>query len=220
MMISPTIHTAGLAGLELAINSALKLDPATLIKLGKLNGHVFHIQLTAPELDFYLILGNKDVRLCGIYEAEANTRLVGAASEFLKLATASDPASALINGELELYGDSNALIALQKIGQQLDLDWEAPLADLFGDVIGHQMGRGLRKGFHFASQAFNNLKRQTSEYIKEESDLVPPRWQAEAFYSDIQQVKMRTERLEARLQKFQRQAKGAINSKIKPQDFK
>ena len=205
MIVSPTLHTAGLAGLELAINQALRLDPATQIKLTALNGHVFHLQFTAPELDFYLIPGDKEIRLCGIYESEADTRLSGSASEFIKLATASDPANALINGQLELHGDSHALIELQKIGQQLDLDWEAPLAEVFGDVVGHQIGKTIRQGFQFASQALGNLKRQTEEYIKEESDLLPPKWQVESFYQDIAQTKMRTERLEARLNKLKQQ---------------
>lgn len=205
MIVSPTLHTAGLAGLEFAINQALTLDPATQIKLSQLNGHVFHLQFTAPRLDFYLIPGGKEIRLCGTYEDKANTTLSGSAGEFLKLATASDPANALINGELALHGDSNALIELQKIGQQLELDWEAPLANLFGDVIGHQLGNTLRQGFTFAGQVFTNLKRQTEEYIKEESELLPPRWQVEDFYQNISHVKMRTERLEARINKLRQQ---------------
>lgn len=202
MIVSPTLHTAGLAGLEFAINQALSLDPASQNKLGQLKGHVFHLEFTAPELDFYLIPGDKDISLRGIYQYEADTKLSGSANEFIKLATASDPANALINGELELHGDSNALIELQKIGQQLDLDWEAPLADLFGDVIGHHIGKTVRSGFKFASQAFKNFKRQTEEYIKEESNLLPPKWQVERFYDDVSQIKMRTERLEARINKL------------------
>lgn len=206
MTISPTLHTAGLAGVELAINSALKLDPATQQKLSALSDHVFHLQLTLPELDFYLIPGNKEIRLCGIFDGNADTRLAGSASEFFQLATSSDPANTLINGKLELHGDSHALIELQKIGQQLDLDWEAPLASLFGDVAGHQLGRKLRKSFSFASQALKGLQRQITEYIKEESDVLPPRWEAERFYNEIDNIKCRTERLEAKLQKLRKHA--------------
>ena len=201
-LISPTLHTAAVGALELAVNQALKLDPATAGKLTSLEDHVFHLHCSAPELSLYLIPGNGEVRLCGIFEAEADTTLTGSASEFAKLATSPDPANALINGELELHGDSQALIKLQQIGKQLDLDWEAPLAEVFGDVIGHQLGRGLRKGFSFARQAFGSIKRQVDEYIVEESDLVAPRWEVERFYSDVDQLSLRAERLEARLQKL------------------
>lgn len=208
-LISPTLHTAAIAALEYSVNQALKLDPATANKLGALEDHIFHLHCSAPELSLYLIPGNGRVRLCGFFDGEADTTLTGNASEFAKLASSPDPANALINGDLALHGDSHALIELQQIGKQLDLDWEAPLAQLFGDVIGHQLGRGLRKGFGFARQAFSHLKRQVEDYVVEESELLAPRWQVERFYSEVDQLSLRAERLEARLQKIsaQRQSK-------------
>lgn len=208
-LISPTLHTAAIAALEFSVNQALKLDPGTANKLADLEGHVFHLHCSAPEVSLYLIPGNDEVRLCGFFDGEAGTTLTGSAGEFAKLATSADPANALINGELALHGDSHALIQLQQIGKQLDIDWEAPLAQLFGDVVGHQLGRGLRKGFGFARQALGSLKRQVDEYIVEESDLLAPRWQVERFYSEVDQLSLRAERLEARLHKLsaQRQAK-------------
>lgn len=204
-LISPTLHTAAIAALEFSVNQALKLDPATAKKLVELEGHTFHLHCSAPELSLYLIPGNDEVRLCGFFDGEADTTLTGSASEFAKLATSPDPANALINGELALHGDSHALIKLQQIGQQLDLDWEAPLAQLFGDVIGHQLGRGIRKGFGFARQVFTSLKRQVDDYMVEESELLTPRWQVERFYSEVGQLSLRAERLEARLQKLSAQ---------------
>lgn len=201
-MISNTLHTAAIGGLETLINAALQLDPATLAQLQAFQGHVFQLHCTAPQLDLYLIPGDGEMRLCGWYEGKADTTLTGSAQEFAKLVTAADPASALINGELELHGDSQALISLQKTLQQLDIDWEAPLANIFGDVISHQMGRSIRQGLRFGWQALQGVKRQLDDYIVEESDLVPPRWQAEQLFNDIDQLAMRTERLQAQLEKY------------------
>jgi ubiquinone biosynthesis protein UbiJ len=204
LIISPTVHTAGLAGLEAAINGALKLDLATSNKLAALNGHVFELHCTLPQVSFFLIPGAGDVRLCGIFDGKADTTLTGSASELLKLAVASDPANTLINGELELHGDSAALIQLQKIIAGLELDWEAPLATLFGDVAAHEIGRGIRKGLQFAKQSLQKFQRQGKEFLVEESELFPPRWQADKFYRDIEQLNLRAERLEARLQQLQK----------------
>jgi ubiquinone biosynthesis protein UbiJ len=206
-IISNTLHTAAIAGLETAINAALRLDPSTVKRLQPLHNHVFLLHCTQIKggdqgLSLYLIPGEGDIRLCGIYQYEADTTLTGSFSEFAKLATATDPASALINGALELHGDSQALITLQKILKQLDVDWERPLANLFGDVVGHQLGRVLRQGARFGLQALKNAKRQLDEYIVEESELLPPRWQADQFFNDVDQLAMRTERLNAQIQKF------------------
>ncbi len=202
MIISHTLHTAALGGLEQAINKALTLDPATQQRLQQLDGHVFLLDCTAPELQFYLIPGLDGLRLCGFFEGTADTTLAGSAKEFAKLASSEDPASALINGKVELHGNSQALIELQKILKQLDLDWEAPLTRLFGDVVGHQLGQGLRKGFSFGKQALSNLKRQFDDYIVEESELVPPRWQVDKFFNEVDQLATRSERLEAKLQRL------------------
>ena len=183
------------------MNAALKLDPATLAKLSELQDHVFLLHSSSPELSLYLIPSDGEIRLCGTYDGEADTTLTGTLQEFAKLVTATDPASALINGELELHGDSQALIALQKAVKQLDVDWEVPLAKIFGDVVGHQMGNNIRQGLRFGIKALQGFKRQMDEYIVEESDLAPPRWKVEKFFDDVDQVSMRTERLQAQIEK-------------------
>lgn len=210
MIVSNTLHTAAIATLETAINKALQLDPSTLIKLNALQNHVFSLHCTAPEINLYFIPGENEVRLCGMFDDEADTRLTGSAREFAKLATATDPASALINGELELHGDSQALINLQKILKQLDIDWESSLASIFGDVIGHQMGRTIRQATRFGLQALTGLKRQVDDYVIEESNMLPPRWQVDSFYNDVDQLAMRTERLQAQIQKLRQSAKGNL----------
>lgn len=199
---SPTLHSAGLAALEALVNRALRLDPGTRLRLEGLEGHVFLFHCTRPEVGVYLIPGAGGIRLCGVYDAEPGTTLVGSAGEFSRLLTAEDPAGALINGSLELHGNSQALIELQHIARQLDIDWEAPLADLFGDVIGHQLGRGIRGGVRFGRQAVASLKRQFGEYLVEESELLAPRRQVEQFFNDVDQLALRAERLEARLRKL------------------
>jgi ubiquinone biosynthesis protein UbiJ len=202
LIISPTLHTAGIAGLETAINAALTLDPATSRKLATLNGHSFELHCAMPDVNFFLIPGESEVRLCGLLEGKADTTLTGSFDELLKLALSKDPANTLINGELELHGDSNALIELQKTIKGLDLDWEAPLSKLFGDVAAHEIGRGIRKGLKFARQGLQKLQRQGKEFLVEESELFPPRWQVDNFYRDIEQLSQRAERLEARLQRL------------------
>jgi ubiquinone biosynthesis protein UbiJ len=199
--ISPTLHTAAIASLEHVINQALALDTATLRKLEMLNGHVFQFECVSPALSLYLIPSIGEIRLCGIFGSKADTQLTGSLADFIKLASSDNPSNVLINESLELNGDSHALIALQKIIAQLDIDWEAPLADLFGDVIGHQLGNGLRGSFNFARRTIKNIKRQANDYIVEESNWFPANWELNKFNSAVDQINVRTDRLEAKLRK-------------------
>ena len=146
--------------------------------------------------------GRDRLRLCGVFEGSADTTLSGSASDFALLAQAGDPANALINGELQLRGDSGALITLQSIAKQLELDWEAPLAQLFGDVVAHRLGQGIRRGLRLGQQVMSTATAQLSEYLQQESQLLAPRLQLQQFYSEVSQLSMRTDRLEARIDKL------------------
>lgn len=202
--IDPTIHTAGLAGLESALNQALNLAPEGKAELAGLEGSVFALHCTSPSLQVYLQPGANGVRLMGIFDGPVTTRVRGAASDFTELASSDDPTATLINGKLELDGNSAALIDLQQILGRLDIDWEAPLVDKLGDIAGHQIAQLLRATFSWSKQASSSLRRQLEEFIHEEARLCPPRLELEDFYADIQQLGLKVERLTLRTQRLRK----------------
>ncbi len=196
--INPTLHTAGLAAVEAAINRALELAPTGATALASLDDCVFALHCTAPVVDVYLQPQGQQIRLMGIYEGTPTTSIRGEASDFTELATSSDPAATLINGGLELHGDSAPLLELQAILSDLDVDWEAPLVGALGDVAGHQLAQMLREAFSWGKQASASFGRQLEEFIHEEARLSPPRLELEDFYRDVQDLGLRVERLESR----------------------
>jgi ubiquinone biosynthesis protein UbiJ len=202
--IDPALHTAALAALERAVNRALELAPASRAQLNKLEDCVFALHCTAPPVDVYLLPGDDRIRLLGVYDGPVTTSVRGVASDFTELATAQDPAAALINGRLELSGDSGPLLELQKILAGLEIDWEAPLVGALGDVAGHQLAQLLRGIYSWGRQASGSLGRQLEEFIHEEARLSPPRLELEDFYRDVQQLELRVERLQSRTARLQK----------------
>jgi ubiquinone biosynthesis protein UbiJ len=203
-VIDPALHTAVFAAVERVVNQALELAPAGRQHLDKLADCVFALHCTAPALDVYLQPGNGRVRLMGYYDGPVTTSVRGVASDFAEVATASDPTAALINGKLELSGDSAPLIELQKIITALDIDWEAPLVDALGDVAGHQLAQLLRGAYGWGRQASTGLARQLEEFIHEEARLSPPRLELEDFYRDVQQLGLQVDRLESRARRLRK----------------
>ncbi len=201
-MIDPALHTAAVAALETAVNRALSLDPVATAKLAELDGHIFHLACTRPAMDIFLVPQQDGVRLKGFHDGEVTTSIRGEARDFGELATASDPAATLINGNIELTGDSGPLMDLQRIIQSLDMDWEAPLVDTLGDVAGHQLAQGLRGLFSWGQQARSSLERQLEEFIHEEARLSPSRREVEDFFEDIELLNQRVDRLQARIKRL------------------
>ena len=84
----------------------------------------------------------------------------------------------------------------------MDIDWEAPLVDLLGDVTGHQVAKALRRFFHWGEGTRVSLRRQVSEYLTEEGRLTPPKAELEHFYAEVQSVAMRVERAQSQIEKL------------------
>jgi len=199
---SPTLHTAGLAMAEAAANAALRLSPHSRAALAALAGQVIALECTRPPLTLYL--GSDDegqLQLRGVHEGPVTTRVRGTARDFGELAAAEDPAATLINGGLQLEGNSSLLLELQRVFSGLDVDWEAPLAAGLGDVAGHQLAGMLRGALSWSRQAAANLRRQLAEFGLEEARLSPPRLELEDFYREVTALEQRSERLERQVQR-------------------
>jgi ubiquinone biosynthesis protein UbiJ len=196
--MDPTLHTAAVAALETALNHALALAPGSHAQLQRLQDCVFALHCTAPALDVYLHPGEQGIRLTGTHDGPVTTSVTGAAADFTELVSASDPTATLINGGLALQGDSAPLIELQKILANLDMDWEAPLVNTLGDVVGHQIAQMLRQAFSWGKQTSASLTRQLDEFLHEEARLTPPALELEDFYADVQALTLRVDRLQSR----------------------
>ncbi len=159
--VDPTLHTAALAALEMALNRALALSPHSKTALAQLEDCVFALHCTAPRMDIYLHPGAQGIRLTSVHPGPVTTSIKGEAADFTELATSSDPTATLINGGLELEGDSAPLLELQRILAALDMDWEAPLVDALGDVAGHQLAQLLRHAFAWGKQAVDQPDQTT-----------------------------------------------------------
>jgi ubiquinone biosynthesis protein UbiJ len=204
MVISPALVTAITAAFEAALNRALEHAPATQRELAGLEDSVFALHCSSPELEVFLQPTAGGLRLMGVYEGDITTRVSGQASDFADLVASTDPAATLINGGLELQGDSAPLLELQRILGSLDMDWEAPLVDTLGDVAGHQLAQMVRGLAGWGSQTSQSLIRQLDEYIHEEARLTPPRLELEDFYRDVQELGMRVDRLQSLTERFRR----------------
>ena len=170
--------------------------------MARLEDCVFALHCTAPSLEIYLHPGAQGIRLTGVHSGPVTTSVTGEASDFTELATSSDPTATLINGGLELEGDSAPLIELQQILATLDMDWEAPLVTTLGDVAGHQLAQMLRSAFAWGRQASASMSRQLEEFIHEEARLSPPRLEVEDFYRDVRELEHACDRLQSRTERL------------------
>ena len=199
----PALLSAALAGAEQALNQAIALAPYSHQELDAVSGTLLGIEITTLDLTVYIeMVTGTEVRLMAHCERDTDAFLRGTLADFAALATSDEPTATLINSGIELEGSSASLITLQQVIARMEIDWEAPLVELLGDVVGHQIAEGLRRFFRWGEGARTSLKRQVSEYLLEEGRLTPPKAELEHFYDAVQSVAMRVERAQRQVEKL------------------
>lgn len=197
-MPDPTLFAAAL---ETAINAALKYDPGTRARLSRLHGQILGVSLSTPRLRLYLVIEKEWLRLYSQWAGEITTELNGSALAFIRLLRDHSATPAGLG--VTVVGSSTLLAELQSILQDLDIDWEEPLASLLGDSTAHGIGKSLRGAQRWLYNTLGSTPQAAAEAFSEEWRFTPPQAQFEAFVDDITELALGTERLAARMQLLQ-----------------
>lgn len=150
-------------GITKVLNRALEHDPQTLQKLSTVAGKSLLIESTAPRFTASLLFTDRQVIIVPSDECSAATMLSGTAPALFRLLLAGDIEAA------EKYqvdvNDENALIpTLLGLSREIDIDWEALLAERTGDVAAHLVGNTLRKARQFQQDIANRSQNGWATY--------------------------------------------------------
>ncbi len=187
--------------IEDAGNLLLRLDPETLRRLGDLQGRVVCIEFRDLGRRIYLHPSESGFRLATECDQPPAVTLRGTLATFGRLGLGAETET-LKAGELDIEGDAALGQRLQRMLGNLDLDWEEPLARLFGDPLGHELGRAARAAFAWHRQALKTFGLNTAEYLQEEARWLPVRYEVEMFLNGVDVIRADVDRLAARIQRL------------------
>ena len=203
-MISPSIDSALCASIEGSLNAVFKHDPTLLTALAKFEGRRIRIQ-SDDWLILVVTISSLGIQLSLRDDNECDTTIFGSLGELLTIALASDKADALMNGDVDISGSSALVLDLAKIMQQMDIDWEALITPLTGGIVAHQIGKGFRSFIKWGKDSGQTLATSSKEYLEDEVQLLVPKPLAEHFASQVSDLRLATDRAEARLQQIKQQ---------------
>ncbi len=193
-------YVLALRAAESVINQALRYDPATRQRLKALNGKAIYIETLSPAMAFMVNIDQQRIRLLPESDQRPHATIEAPSYALLKLAVSEQPQ--LIGSALRVHGQVQLIEQLHSIARQLDIDWEEPLSLLLGDSAGHQIGQSVRSLFSFARKTARTFVMNSTEYLQEEQEILPVRWEIDEFMDETQDLRADTERLEARLQRL------------------
>lgn len=196
------LRSAICAPLEGLINTVLAQDPGATLQLQRYSGKVVRCQCTSPvQFDCYLVIEDSRIALLSMYEAKADASLSASASAFSKLAMSSSQTEALFSPDVVISGDTHLIQALHRIIAHLEIDWEAHLALVFGDVASHQLGQFFSKSQRWAARTKDAVLANVEEYLHEESQILPNKTEYAHFSVRLDELKLRLDRINARTQR-------------------
>jgi len=194
-----TLIQAGLASAQTIVNKALAYDPATQAKVQGLTGKVLALHFQQPDFSIFVRFEN-GIELLSRYEYDADAALSGPLSAFVNLARHDDKHAALMQSDIQIQGSSQLALSLADLASQLDIDYEAMLAELTGPVAAHIIGKNLRSVSSWLKNAGDKFKQDSVEFVRDELKVAPHKLEGETRFSQIHKLKLDTERLEARIQ--------------------
>lgn len=194
-MLQATLFTSA----EAVINRLLQRDPVTLQHLSSLDSKVIKVELTFPLIDLYLLPNPDGLQVQSVFNSEPDATLSGSLSDFLKLLTAKDKTDAMFGKTINISGDSHLASRFQEIMADAQIDWEAMLGDVIGDLPAHQIALFAAWKAQWYKNTGNSLLLNLDEYLKEEVRFIPTRPEADKLYQDIDEIRERAERLAAKI---------------------
>ena len=200
-MFFSALQSGAFEAAESLINGALKYDPATLRKMGELEGKVLLIESTMPPLKLAMETNGQGIMLHSNWQDKADTTVSGSLISIAGLAINSASQASFSGSGVNVSGDLNFLIEINNLMAELNVDWEAILAAVIGDIPAHLMAEKLRKSAAMAKNVGQRAKSAAAEVAKEELRVTPTSPEFKGFSQQVRELSSGVERAAARINK-------------------
>ena len=195
---NPLLAMAGKA-LELALDRVIALDPSTREALAALEGRELALAVQAPPLAMRVKVEGGRLRVGPDRDAREADLSVKTTLGALLGQLLPGSAGALPVGQVRISGDAELARRLQRILQRYEPDVEEAFARVFGDVVGVQIARALKRALDWTRDSAKTLLQDTAEYLGEESRDLVPRAEMTRFLDEVDELRDAVERLERRI---------------------
>ncbi|MET0330086.1 MAG: SCP2 sterol-binding domain-containing protein [Dyella sp.] len=192
--------------LETALNHLLSLDPDTRRKLEALHGRSVQLHLRGPELAL-VIRVDRDRLDVGPVEDAGHLRVAASPGSLLAMLLRRGD-EGIAPGKVEIAGDAELARRLEKLASQFAPDFEEAFTRQFGDVLGVPIAQAITRALRHARTSASHLKEDGADWLRDEARLSVAPGEVDGFLDQVDQLRERSERFEARLARLERQRKG------------
>lgn len=168
-------------------------------KLAAFDGKVIKLDITGINKELFMFPGKDGIQVRTKYDGAADTVLRGSPISLFKMGLASNVANLLLNGEVEISGDTRLGHQFKNVFSQMDIDWSEPLASLLGDSMAYQLQQTGKKVNVWGKQTVNSVSESISEYLQEESRDLVTETELQIFNDAVDTLREDVDRLQAKI---------------------
>jgi ubiquinone biosynthesis protein UbiJ len=200
-MILPRIFF--LSVLEKLVNTVLGMASDTDHLLAPLSGKIVKIHIDPPGFDIVMCFSGQGIQILENHPAEADVELRGSPAAFGLMSFSGRPTRALFSGAVSMTGDSQIGHHFQQLFESLNIDWQQQLSRIIGTHAARRIADFFGQGKQWFSETGDAMQEDVSEYLQEESKVLPAQAEAEMLFDDVDLLRADADRLEARVKRIQ-----------------
>ena len=183
--------------MEKSIYACTKLD-SNLKKLKHLTGKIIKVSCTKPDVDLFFDI-NDEVRVLETCNKKTDVTIEGPAKDWIKLATADDIGSSLINGKLNVKGDTRILMSIGSLMKEIDVDWGSYISKFIGDIPTEIIQNSTKEILFLSKKFKESIIRNLDNYLYNEIDALPSDFEINSFDKRLSNLEINVDRVEAKI---------------------
>ena len=188
--------------LQIAINRYLDYDPEVPKQLEKMQGKVVALNFKPLDIQLFIHITRDGLDICDEASTEPDTTITGSPLALAMMGLNKSATSSLFSGDVVIEGDTELGTKFQKFLENIEVDWEEPLSAITGDVIAHQAGNFVKDLSAWIQETTKTNALNTAEYFREEQQMLPSTFEEERFKKEVDDLRLSTDRLEAKIQRL------------------
>jgi ubiquinone biosynthesis protein UbiJ len=167
----------------------------------ELDEKVLAVRVADTAIAAYLLVKDGELLLSTTTMGEPDVVISGS---LFSLARLAGPAGEdlMREGVVDIVGDAVIAQQFRRLLNYGRPDLEEELSNVIGDVAAHGVGEVARGVGRWGREASAIVRQNVSEYLQEESRVVPSRYEIEHFSKHVETLRDDVDRLEARLNRL------------------
>jgi ubiquinone biosynthesis protein UbiJ len=187
-----------------SFNRYLDCDPERAQALENINDKI--LSITIKEANFTLIMQVQNARF---FEADLSQQIDASIIVSMHVLSGKmggqDQNQLLKDGIIEIQGDSHVASVFNKVMNEIEIDWQDVISKYTGDIVAHQITTGAKSVASVLRRLGDNLRLDVRDYLQDDLQIAVTESEVEHFVEQVDDLRARTDRLEARLNKHTEQ---------------